>query len=298
MSIIKVKEQENIEQMREKVNLISNEIGDMDQLQTPVNSSLVAALNSINPIPLDNTSNEFYLPYTTNDGADNTMYAFPVPSDTAFFVQIKIVARSQTTFRTYFATLTCGVIHQSPSPTILIDEPIIQEGNYGGGSYKARVEIGSGMHSNKLLVQVTGGVGEDVNWGMHFQYVGVEIPPPSALPDIISQTYTTSDATLQTAVTDTISDDTVTHFNIKIAARDTDSMSDKSFWMEITGAVARQNGGNATLVDVPIDVSGEAGSSGYTASVDVSGNDLLIQVQGGATETVNWVIYYTKVEAI
>lgn len=103
-----------------------------------------------------------------------------------------------------------------------------------------------------------------------------------------TQTTNNSQSTLSTI---TVSDNSVMRFKVLIVARYENISSNKSYWSEITGAVRRNNGGSAALVGTSIKSEDDEGSSGYSSTVDVSGNDLRIRVTGGSGEDVNWVCF-------
>lgn len=106
----------------------------------------------------------------------------------------------------------------------------------------------------------------------------------------ISQTFgkqTTTNST-ETLGSVTINDNSVAWFSASVVARLQNTSVNKSAWAFIRGAVRRNNGGSAILVDLPEIVEGDEGSSGYVIDVDVSANDLRIRITGANGETVNW----------
>jgi len=98
---------------------------------------------------------------------------------------------------------------------------------------------------------------------------------------------TTSNGTPQVLATITPSGNSVTWFEIDLSARLDDTGTNKSYWAFIRGAVRRNNSGAAVVVGTAL-IFDDSENAAYVASIDVSGNDLRILVQGAASETVKW----------
>lgn len=101
--------------------------------------------------------------------------------------------------------------------------------------------------------------------------------------DVLNFAVTTSDATETTLGSIALADNTTLQFRIQISSR-LDGITSKSYWATIEGGVRRNNGSAAQLVGIPF----QADDGDYSATVDVSGNDLRIRVTGAAAETVKW----------
>lgn len=95
----------------------------------------------------------------------------------------------------------------------------------------------------------------------------------------------TTDATLTTVATIPIPDDTTYAITALISGN---GPTGKHIWIDIKCGGYREGVGSATLLGDAIITFDDVGATTYTADVSVSGNDLLIQVQGAAAETVDW----------
>ena len=109
--------------------------------------------------------------------------------------------------------------------------------------------------------------------------------------DHIKETRQTTDATLTTAVTIPLGADEMRTIEVLVAADG--QTAGKNYFAKLIGAARRDGGGSAVLIGGGTPAhSGSEGAPGYAASLAVSGNDLLIQIQGAAAETVDWTILY------
>lgn len=102
----------------------------------------------------------------------------------------------------------------------------------------------------------------------------------------------TTDNTTSNLWAFTLADNTSYRMEAQITAR-LSSTTAKGLMGRIGFGVYRNNAGGATLVEAGGDVETVIttyGSSGYTADVDVSGNDVRIRVTGANAETVNWAV--------
>ena len=98
---------------------------------------------------------------------------------------------------------------------------------------------------------------------------------------------TTTDATVTTVSTIPIENDAVRSLFIFVVGR-RQATGDSATYV-ITGAVKRSASGAATIVGLmTIFAREDVGATTWNANVVVSGNDMLIQVQGQAAATVDW----------
>ena len=143
-------------------------------------------------------------------------------------------------------------------------------------------------YSDNLLVQGTTNISNDINLTgilsqrTHTGFAGSEV---------IRKTfgYQTTTGTQSAALTLALPDATVTHVEVKIAARYENTSTNKSYVARIFGGVRRNGGGLAALIDSPeiADLIAE-NISLYDVDLGVSGNSLTILVTGASGETVNW----------
>lgn len=64
--------------------------------------------------------------------------------------------------------------------------------------------------------------------------------------------------------------------------------SGKHVWAIVHCGAYREGTGNATVIGTSLISTDDTGNTTYEVSVSVSGNNLLIQVQGNTSETVDW----------
>jgi len=107
--------------------------------------------------------------------------------------------------------------------------------------------------------------------------------------------YTSSTNSFETAATIPILDNTTVNFEVKVAAR-YDNTTTKSYWASANGAVLRNNGSAAILIETSPgalidDGDYPSGTTGYDLQFIVSGNNLLVQVKGGSGESVKWNVH-------
>lgn len=100
---------------------------------------------------------------------------------------------------------------------------------------------------------------------------------------------TTTDGITTTLVTVTLDDDAIYVFDLYVIARRTDSSKQAVFHRKV--AVFREAGGSATIIGTILTPLTRPVSTNYTATFDVTGNDLRVRVTGQAAETVNWESY-------
>jgi hypothetical protein len=118
---------------------------------------------------------------------------------------------------------------------------------------------------------------------------GVEWETPAAAgTDALVFETTTSGASTSSLGQLEVPDETVITFTAIISARYDTTGSNKSYWAVIEGGVRRNNAGSAALVGTQVVTEDDENSAGYSADVDVSGNNLRIRVTGAAGETVDW----------
>jgi len=107
-------------------------------------------------------------------------------------------------------------------------------------------------------------------------------------------TVTTSDATLTTIATIPLTDNTVYFINVDIVARRTDA-PDRAVYKRYR-AFYREGGGGATALGAMRNRFTEESDTSWTVQMNVSGNNVLIQVQGAAAKNVNWAANYSVQE--
>lgn len=98
----------------------------------------------------------------------------------------------------------------------------------------------------------------------------------------------TTDATLTTILTLPVADATVLGVVARIVARRASNGDAAHF--ELRDAVKRHGGGSAALIGAILSpaFATDAGAGAWTASLAVSGNNLLVKVQGAVGHTVTW----------
>ena len=102
----------------------------------------------------------------------------------------------------------------------------------------------------------------------------------------VVKTIGTSDAILTTIATIAIPDDTVVHIQARIIGRRTDAADRGVFRREV--AVYREAAGSATKEGSTSDIFTSKSDALWDVEVNVSGNNVLIQVKGAGVQTVNW----------
>lgn len=107
-------------------------------------------------------------------------------------------------------------------------------------------------------------------------------------------TVQTTDATLTTIATIPIPDDTVVEVFVTVVARRIDAAQRGAFIRQAT--VFRENPGGATLSGTVTTSRTRPLGTQLKVQLNVSGNDLLVQVQGEALKTINWKSHHTVLE--
>lgn len=107
-------------------------------------------------------------------------------------------------------------------------------------------------------------------------------------------TVTTTDATLTTIATIPIPDDTVVEIKATVVGRRTDA-ADRGLFIR-QASVFREAAGAATLVGNVTTTRTRKSDPQYDAELNVSGNNLLVQVRGDTGHTVNWKSHHTILE--
>ena len=104
--------------------------------------------------------------------------------------------------------------------------------------------------------------------------------------DVVSNTVTTSDATVTTLATIAIPDDTAVLIDASIISRRTDA-ADRGGYLR-RALVFREAAGSATLqgnIDTPFT---RESSGPWNVTIDVNGDDARIRVTGQAGKTIHW----------
>jgi len=114
-------------------------------------------------------------------------------------------------------------------------------------------------------------------------------------PDGIVKAVQTTDATLTTIATVPLADDTAYQLTAFITGRRTNAAGRAVYRRE--AAVYREAAGSAVMegpVGTPLS---RESTGGYNATIEVSGNNALIRVQGAGGHDINWRVMYflTKV---
>lgn len=107
-------------------------------------------------------------------------------------------------------------------------------------------------------------------------------------------TVQTTDATLTTIATLAIPDDTVAEVLVTVVARRTDAAQRGAFIRQAT--VFREAAGAATLSGQVTTTRTRPPGTPLKVELNVSGNNLLVQVQGEALKTINWKSHHTILE--
>lgn len=115
-----------------------------------------------------------------------------------------------------------------------------------------------------------------------------------AVPKGDRNTVQTTDATVTTIATIAIPDDTVVEVTVTVVGRRTDAAQRGAFVRQAT--VFRENPGAATLSGNVTTTRTRPNGTPWKVTLIVSGNNLLVQVQGEAAKTVNWKSQHSVVE--
>lgn len=111
----------------------------------------------------------------------------------------------------------------------------------------------------------------------------------------VRNTVPTTDATVTTIATIPITDDTVVDIEVKVVGRRTTVSQDGgAFKREVT--VFRQGGGGATIIGQVTTTRTRKSDPQWDVTIIVSGNDVLVQVQGDAAQAVNWLSLHSLIE--
>lgn len=122
----------------------------------------------------------------------------------------------------------------------------------------------------------------------------INFEPDTLAADMADATVSTTDATLTTIATIAIPDNTVVLVKADIVGRRTNAAGRAGYIRN--ALVFREAAGAATLegaVDTPFT---RESSGGYNGTLAVSGNNLLVQVQGIAGHNIDWRVRYTVLE--
>lgn len=105
---------------------------------------------------------------------------------------------------------------------------------------------------------------------------------------------TTTDATLTTIATIAITDNRVVEIKAIVVGRRTDAADRGAFIRQAT--VFREAAGGATIVGSVTTTRTRKSDPQWDVEINVSGNNVLIQVKGDAAQTVNWKSLHTLLE--
>jgi hypothetical protein len=108
------------------------------------------------------------------------------------------------------------------------------------------------------------------------------------------ETISTTTDSWTTVVTYTMTDDTVMHMTADVVGRRTDS-ADRAGYSR-RGIFYREGGAGAMQQGVTDTYFTEESSGPWNCRLNVSGNDVLVQVKGGVGETINWKACYRVTE--
>jgi hypothetical protein len=95
----------------------------------------------------------------------------------------------------------------------------------------------------------------------------------------------TTDATVTTLFSKTLSDNTLYYFEVSIIGRDAGGTNRAYYQRKLR--VHRQGGGGATAGTIQTPVTDESNAA-WDATIDVNGNDVRVRVTGAAGVTINW----------
>lgn len=107
-------------------------------------------------------------------------------------------------------------------------------------------------------------------------------------------TVSTTDATLTTIATIAIPDDTVVEITATVVGRRTNAADRGAFIRQAT--VFREAAGSATLEGSVTTTRSRKSDPQYDVEINVSGNNVLIQVQGDTGHNMNWKSHHTILE--
>lgn len=106
-----------------------------------------------------------------------------------------------------------------------------------------------------------------------------------ALVDTFFGTVQTTNATVTTCGTYTPADGTTVQVTVAIAGRKSDGTQAGGF--ALTGTF-RRAGATTTQVGVPVNLSAQKDDILWNATLDTSGADILVRINGAAGDTVDW----------
>lgn len=115
-----------------------------------------------------------------------------------------------------------------------------------------------------------------------------------AVIEAVRNTVTTTDGTVTTIATIPITDDTIVEVRVIVVGRRTDA-ADRGGFIRLA-TVFREAAGGATLEGTVTTARTRTSDAAWDVTVTVSGNNLLVRVQGAAAKTVNWKSHVTMLE--
>jgi len=98
----------------------------------------------------------------------------------------------------------------------------------------------------------------------------------------------TTNATITTAITYTMSDNTIISIGARFVARQ--ASSNNMLFREVTAVYKRVGGGAATLLGAQIDGVSVTDDAAFSTTISTSTNDVLLRVTGKAATTINWEV--------
>lgn len=115
---------------------------------------------------------------------------------------------------------------------------------------------------------------------------------------LLLDTVTTTNGTETTIATISPAANSVVHISAFIVAKRTDGGSDDRATFIRRAVAYRDSGGGATLQGIVSTDMTRRSDEDWDATIDVSGNDVRIRVQGDAGQTIDWQVKYLVNELI
>jgi hypothetical protein len=109
---------------------------------------------------------------------------------------------------------------------------------------------------------------------------------------VVRRTFkvTTSSATTDSSISIPVTNNSVMKMRVSVCARYDNTGTNKSYWAEMNAGIRRNNSGNAAIIG-SASIIQDSENCAYIANMNVSTTNVVVELTGAASESVEWAVH-------